>query len=146
MKPNSNSVAHLITALSVGVFAVGVQFKTDQGQPYGKIYTYKSKQKLEEGDEVVIDSPFTGMTVGVVVSVKDILEIDLEASYSYKWIVSVIDKEAWEKVKEEDAKIESEIQALQVKVKKAKMVEELKSALSLDDNSELDDLIARLTK
>ncbi len=146
MNTNSKSVMAIITTLSAGVFAVGVQFKNEKGEGFGTVYTYKTKAEVKEGDEVIVDSPFTGMTVAVVVSVQDILEIDVDVSFNYKWIVDVIDKEAWEEVKAKEDEFEKEINALQSKVKKVKMIEELRKAIGVDDCDELDALIAKVTK
>lgn len=57
-----------------------------------KAYTYKAPLGVQEGDFVVVDSPSKGLTVVRVDGVDAAPRIDLEAKFTYKWIVSTIDR------------------------------------------------------
>lgn len=138
----------LLALLNTELKTVGVQFKDMNGEAFGKVYTYKTDLELEVGDEVIVDAPSTGMTIVVVAEVHDIADLDEKASFEYKWIVGKVDTEAHEKRLEREEELAKEFAVVQRKVKKVKMVNELKRSLGFGEDEEceeLDALIAKIT-
>ena len=68
---------------------VQVKFKQEDT----KTYTYKARKSLDlqEGDKVIVDSPHTGLTIVTVTDVHPFAKIDINATYSYTFIVQKID-------------------------------------------------------
>lgn len=139
-------IANLIASLTSTLKTVGVQYKDSNGNPFGKVYTYKTDLDLEVGAEVIVDAPSTGMTVVVVVEVHDFAEIDENANFNYKWIVGKVDFEAHEKRKEKEAELEKEFAVLRAKAIKMRKIKELKEALGYGEDEECEELTSLLAK
>lgn len=118
---------HLLALLQEGYTTIEVTFKdTDrrevrEGRPWDedpyraqqhaqprapKRYTYKAKlaDKVEVGDSVVVDSTSNGMVVMDVVAVHATPKIDLDAPFTYKWIVQKVDAEGYKRTLEQEDK------------------------------------------
>lgn len=140
---------YMIAMLNSSMTTVGVSFKDSDGQPVGKEYTYKTDLKLEAGDEVIIDSPYSGLTIAVVTRVDEVADLDEKATFSYKWIIGKVDLEAHKARLEREEELKKEFLAVQAKVRKFKMVNELKAAMGFGENEscqELDSLIAKINE
>lgn len=85
---------HLIALLQAGYTTIQVTFVG-----YAKPYTYKAPASagIEAGDKVIVDSPTSGLTVVDVVSVDATPRIDLDADFTYKWIVQKVDMAAYQR-------------------------------------------------
>jgi len=73
--------------------------------PLAKRYTYKAllSDNLQEGDCVVVDSPSRGLTLVTVVAVHSTPKIDLDAPFTYKWIVQKVDRSTYDDTMEKEA-------------------------------------------
>ncbi|QMV29725.1 hypothetical protein [Vibrio phage vB_VnaS-AQKL99] len=137
----------LLALLNTNLKTIGVQFKDHNGQPFGKVYTYKTDIKeLEVGDEVVVDAPSTGLTVVVVAEVHDIADLDEKATFEYKWIVCKVDTEAHKARLEKEDELAKEFAVIQRKVKQVKMIENLKASLGYGKDDECEELEALIQK
>jgi hypothetical protein len=94
-------------ALVQGFKTVGVQFRDNSGESYGKIYTYKSGFDCEVGDQVVVKAPGGYMTIVDVVEVKPYAELASPNKIEYKWLVQRVLVEEYEELlqNEELAKV-----------------------------------------
>lgn len=139
----------LIAMLNTSMTTVGVKFKNENGEPVGREYTYKTDMELSEGDSVVVDSPYSGLSVCIVTRVDDIADLDEKATFSYKWIVAKVDLEEHAKRLEREEDLKKEFKIMQAKVRKFKMVNELKKAMGYGEDEsceELDSLIAKINE
>lgn len=112
---------HLIALLQEGYTTIQVVFNDDvRGR--SKPYTYKAPLSagVEVGDRVVVDSPSNGLVVVEVVGTDKAPRIDLDADFTYKWIVQKVELKAYEEQLEREAKA---MDALQVEVGKLKDLE-----------------------
>ncbi len=91
---------HLLALLQTGYTTIEVVF-TDghldslgSGRTRSKPYTYKARLEddLKVDDVVVVDSPSKGLTTATVVDVHKAPKIDLDAPFTYKWIVQKVDR------------------------------------------------------
>ncbi|QDP52315.1 MAG: hypothetical protein Unbinned4162contig1001_15 [Prokaryotic dsDNA virus sp.] len=142
-----NVITQLMATMSDKLTTVKVKFKDACGQPIGKNYTYCTDLDLNEGDEVVVDAPSTGMTVVVVTQVDKLPQLDPNARFNYKWIVSKVDVEAHDKRQEKYNEIAEQFQEIQAKAQKAKMINQLKVDLGYgaeDECPELDSLLKKI--
>lgn len=136
----------LIATLKSNAYTVKCKFKSHDGEAVGKAYTYMTDiAGLEVGQEVVVDAPQTGMTVVVVTAVDKILKLDANAPFEYKWVVCAIDTKAHELRMEKEEELIAELEILQAKAAKVKLVEELKAKLGFEGEcEELNALIAKI--
>lgn len=81
---------HLATLLSSNYYTVAVRFRDGNNQ---KLYTYKvpNDVKLEKDDMVIVDAPFSGVTIVDVKEVHTVPRINPNAPFDYKWIVAKVD-------------------------------------------------------
>lgn len=127
---------------------IEVQFKDCAGQPVGASYTYKTELDLEVGDEVVVDSPSTGMTVVYVSQIHDLPQLDTQAPFQYKWVVSKVDRAGYDTRLETEADLEKEFAVIKHKQQRLNALNELKESLGVafgEDCPELDELLNRLS-
>lgn len=139
-------ISNLIAALTTTLSTVGVQFKDANGVAYGRTYTYKTDLELKVGDEVVIDAPSTGLTVVVVAEVHTVADIDEDAGFNYKWIISKVDLEQHNARIEKEAELVEEFAKVQQKVSRMRKIKELKEALGYGEDEECDELNSLLAK
>ena len=96
---------HLLSLLQSGYTTVEVVFHDSmRGAGSSKPYTYKARldDNIVVGDHVVVDSPNTGLTVVKVTNVHKVAKIDLDAPFTYKWIVQKIDRTRYDEIKAEE--------------------------------------------
>lgn len=81
---------HLIALLQEGYTTIEVIF--NEGDT--RTYTYKARLDagVEVGSHVIVDSPSKGLVVVEVVAVHKVAKIDLDAPWTYKWIVQKVDR------------------------------------------------------
>lgn len=104
---------HLLSLLQNGYTTVNVTFTgNDPSLEFPrpplvrcKVYTYKARleDKLEVGDHVVVDSPTTGLSIAVVTDVHKSPQIDLDAPFTYKWIVQKVDRTRYDEMQTREA-------------------------------------------
>jgi len=90
-KGTTMKATHLAALLAQGYTTVHVSF----GAHERKNYVYKAKRGVKVGDKVIVDTPRNGLTVADVVLVDDNPKIDVRADFDYKWIVGVVDLQAY---------------------------------------------------
>lgn len=97
---NTISVAFLADgkASSISAEKNGLSWGAVLTQTGVKLYTYKIKdnQKVKPGDYVVVMAPSDIPKVVVVVDVHATPNIDLDADFSYKWVIQVVDCTAYD--------------------------------------------------
>lgn len=96
---------HLIALLQEGYSTIEVIFNAGDT----RTYTYKAwnKDKVEVGSQVIVDSPSKGLVVVEVVAVHLSPKIDLDAPWTYKWIVQKVDRTAYDEQLEREAQFET---------------------------------------
>ncbi len=79
---------HIVALLQEGYTTIQVQF-----QPGQRFYTYKGDlaDNIQPGDYVVVDTPSDGYKIVRVHNVDAVPQIDVDADFSYKWIVQKVD-------------------------------------------------------
>lgn len=89
---------HLLALLQSGYTTIEVMFPVTDSSKLPKAYTYKARleDNIQKGDHVVVDSPSKGLTVVEVVNVHKTPNIDLDAPFTYKWIVQKINRAAYD--------------------------------------------------
>ncbi len=102
---------------------VGVKFKNNS-----QAYTYKSDRAYEAGDEVVVLSPYDGMTVVKVVNSREIA--GEEGTYGFKWIVSSVERELYNLRVAHDAKHKMHYERMTKRNRLRKQLEELEAELN----------------
>jgi hypothetical protein len=108
-----------------------------------KKYTYKTLEKVEIGDKVLVDSPSSGFTVTTVSDVLSPMEIDFEVKYKYKWIVQVIDTVNYDQM----VAVEKDLLALVNKSKNKRAIAIARQAIldeHGDDSTELLKLVRNI--
>lgn len=85
---------HLIALLQEGYTTIQVRFVSS-----AKLYTYKAPLSagVQAEDKVIVDSPTNGLTIVDVVSVDAHPRIDIDADFTYKWIVQRVDMAAYQR-------------------------------------------------
>lgn len=114
------STLNILLASNPSFKFVAVEFKNSQTP-----YIYKTTLDLEEGDTVVVDTPRTGMTCVLVTKILKLEEVDA-TKYNYKWIVSKVDTDYYEKVLDMQAQVQKTINDS----KRSKLVKEMKAQLA----------------
>lgn len=139
--------SNLVTLLNSSLALINVQFKDHQGKAVGREYTYKSHVKdLVVGDEVVVDSPYTGATVAIVSSLTDIANVNLNAAHGYTWIIGKVDKTGHADRLAKDEEITKALADLQLKAARTKLTEDLAKELGFSSVEECDELKALIAK
>jgi hypothetical protein len=78
------------------------------------VYHYKTVDaEIKAGDQVIVDSPFNGLTVVEVDSVVEYFEVTLGA-FDYKWIVARVDLAAYERQKSAEVELKRELARLRM--------------------------------
>lgn len=129
---------HLIALLQEGYTTIQVVFNDDvRGR--SKPYTYKAPLSagVEVGDRVVVDSPSKGLVVVEVVGTDKAPRIDLDADFTYKWIVQKVELKAYEEQLEREAKAMDALQEVDLDTVKA-------LADLLGPNEDFDGLVSQL--
>lgn len=96
-----------MASLMLDIYSIGVRFPEGRGGYGAKVYTYKVPRAvvLQEGDCVVVDTPSTGFTVVKVVRVDEEPAFEPEDVITYKWIVGKVQHEAYDQLRELEAKM-----------------------------------------
>jgi hypothetical protein len=83
---------------------VAPQQATTRAAPQ-RAYVYKCHNSMEvsQGQQVVVMTDY-GLRIVTVVKVDDFADIDLNADYDYKWVVSVIDTAVYDDLLDKEAK------------------------------------------
>lgn len=124
---NINGLASL---LFDEVKTIEVQFS---GEP--KRYVYKTlDDSIVEGDSVVVLPP-KGLSIAKVTKVHSVNKIDLNAPYSYKWIVSKVDTTQYNQLLEKEEAFEDSLRGAQQKALVNNAKEELMLQLGIDKES-----------
>ena len=127
------STLNILLASNPSFKFVAVEFANSQTP-----YTYKTTLDLEDGDTVVVDTPRTGMTCAVVTKVLKLEEVDA-TKFDYKWVVSKVDTDYYEKVLDMQAQVQKTINDS----KRSKLVKEMKAQLAEEIG---DDAVAKVEK
>ena len=131
-----NIISALQNAQTVAVVFTGTPNKT---------YTYKVPKSWEVkvGDELVVRSPIDGSTIVKVKEVHDTCDIDLSATFTYKWAVSKVDNEAYEAKVAAEKENAKQLKALQRKAELKKQLATIAAELGDEAEEFLKSLTAR---
>jgi hypothetical protein len=88
---------HLLALIQNGYTTVQVRFDNTP-----KTYTYKARGHIEVGDCVIVDTPRNGLTLAHVVGVDKLPRIDIDADFTYKWIVQRVDRTEYDRTMEQE--------------------------------------------
>ena len=139
-------IKNLIASLSASLTTVGDQSKDHAGEGFGKVYTYKTDLELEVGDEVIVDAPSTGLTVVKVARVDTLADINMDAPFTYKWVVGKVDVDGHKARIEKEAELEKEFAAIKAKARKMRQIAQLKADLGFAEDEKCDELDALVAK
>lgn len=89
-----------------------------------KTYLYKTTLELEKDDKVIVDSPSSGLVIVTVVDTVDPLEVNLDA-FNYKWVVSKVDLEYYNKLQEVEKQVQREVNKAKASAARKQMEEQL---------------------
>ena len=126
-----NKVELMILSIAeeIGFVLVKVLFKNGTQQ-----YTYKalSDEGIVAGDSVVVNSPRDGLVCVEVQEVLDSSAIDMNAPFTYQWIVQKVKTERYKETLEREAKIRKVLQNAELRKARAEAVEAFKLSLGQD--------------
>lgn len=88
---------HLLALLQSGYTTIQVKFDNTP-----KTYTYKARCHIEIGDRVIVDTPRNGLTLVEVVGIDKAPRIDIDADFTYKWIVQKVDRTDYDRIVEQE--------------------------------------------
>lgn len=119
-------------------YTIKVKFPNNYGTDYsGKFYTYKVPigVKVEVDDCVIVRVEGNSPEIKLVkvFEVDDGKDINLEAAFTYKWIVGTVDIATYEKRMEEDKKLKSLVSELKNRKLKRSLIEELSAVATADE-------------
>lgn len=118
------STTNLILAENPNFKLVEVSFSDTNTQNY----TYKTLFDVAAGDLVVVYAR-NKFKVVEVVKIKDPYEMDLSATFEYKWITSVVDTVEYERHLELEREINKHINALEFEAKRNQFKAQLQNSL-----------------
>lgn len=107
---------HLLALLQTGYTTLNVEFPPDTAASLNsrigarRLYTYKvlTEDGVKVGDTVVVDTPRDGLKLGLVVEVHKSPQINVSATFNYKWIVQKVDTSRYDvAVQKEDEFLET---------------------------------------
>ena len=102
MESNKSNNRVLAAMLIDGIKTVECVFEGSD-----KRYTYKTILDLKVGDKVVVNAPGNNFKIIDVVKIDNAPKLDINASFSYKWIVQKIDTEQYESLNKAEEKLEA---------------------------------------
>lgn len=138
---------NLATFLSDSFKTVGVKFSDHSDS---KVYTYKIPKSwtVEEGERIVVDSPYNGLVCVTVVRVDD------EASYTtllednsrikWKWAVQQLDTTAYTARNEVEEQIVELYKTACAEKQRTAMKEEVLGSLSAEQAKVFEDLLKKI--
>ena len=87
------------------------KFVTAVFAPYTgtKTYTYKTFLDVAEDDFAVVDTPTNGYQVVHIREVLSPLDVNLDVNFEYRWLVSILDTEAYTKAVELEKALRREV-------------------------------------
>ena len=127
---------HILSLLQTGFTTIAVTFDFEADASTDPVlrarnrnnrvqeYTYKALESdnIQVGDFVVVDSPSNGFTIVQVVRVDAKPRIELNAPFSYKWIVQKVDRTRYEELlKQEQQFNDALVEVERVKQREAVM-------------------------
>ncbi len=137
--------ANIIALLVKNLVSVSVQFKDSEGVAVGKVYHYLSTDaSIEAGSEVVVDSPWTGLTMGVVSEVTR--AVDLKDGINYKWVVQKVDRTTHDERLERLAEAQEKFAVLEADARQKALLAELAETLGDGAAETLQTLINDINK
>ena len=129
----------MVNSLYENLNAVQVVFN-GESQMITKEYTYKTFEALEVGDFCVVDSPSDGLAIVKVVGVDPSL---LEEDYKFKWIVTKIDLDSYNKLVENEAEA---VETLSKKIREGNRKKSIELVKEMVGEDEVMQLSAELNK
>lgn len=122
-----------IFLISDDVSAIMATYENNEGAMH---YTFKTTEKgLKVGDYVVVETDTRhGMTVNKVTEVD--IAVDIESDEKLKWVISKVDKEAFNKLKSQENQAIGRIKHAETNKRR----DELRESLIKDTNGELKSL------
>lgn len=94
-----------------------------------KHYTYKTFYEVEPGKFAVVKTPSGELKVVEVVEVIPANECPLNFNFEIKWLVQIIDTEAYRHAKKTEAEIQKQLNKLAIQKQRTKLLEELSNTI-----------------
>lgn len=129
---------NLILAQNKNFTFVGVRF-LDGNNPTS--YYYKTFQKFEVGDQAVVDSPISGLTVVEVTQVDCMLDVCNHDNGNYKWIVQKVDMTDYERCRDLEKEVTKHVLGMRFNKVRKEAEEMLTEQLGQDDYMKLVQLV-----
>jgi len=107
----------------------------------GKQYTYKTVLDLEEGDNVIVDSPNNGFVVVEVGEVIPAIETNLDFGFNVKWIVSKVDTEQYEACIDMERQATKTLNQLKYSRRRKELIKDLEDVVGADGLNNVKQLI-----
>ena len=125
---------HLISLLQANYVTVQVKFVRPAFAPTvpssNKLYTYKTSLPVVEGDFAVVEVK-NELTIVKVMKVDTVPQIDVDADYSYKWLVQRVDRTAYDNTLAVEQNFEKAITAAEREHQRAILKEKLSTHLAV---------------
>ncbi len=106
-----------------------------------KLYTYKTLENVEIGDQVIVDAPDKGFVAVTVEKVCKLHELELNPHYAYKWVVQKVDTSTYEELVEKENEVKKVINESKTAALVNSMQEELKASIGSDAFANVQKLI-----
>lgn len=101
-----------------------------------RTYTYKSFERLEPGDKVIVPTASTSELK--VVEVREEVELDdLKPGITYKWIIGKVDMEQYDKCRELEKRVAETLR----KARSKKRLSEIRASLAEETGEDLTKLV-----
>ena len=116
---------YIHTLIDPSIRTIGVQFFNEMnrdGSLSPKIYTYKTRLELEEGDLVVVKSPH-GYKVVKVVRIDEVPNINPDDKHTFKWALQKVNQEDYEQSVEDDLTLENKLRLKEREATRARLSE-----------------------
>ena len=106
-----------------------------------KEYTYKTFFDAEPGDTAVVKTNDGNFSCVEIVTVTPAAECDLSFKFQIKWLVQIVDREAYRQAKDIEAKLQSELNRAAAKKQRDEALHALESELGQAQLTELKRLV-----
>lgn len=125
---------HIVSMLQSGYTTVNVtyQLQAEFIEGVTKSYTFKTFLALIEGDIVVVPNDQKGFSLVKVIEVHKEPQIDLDATYDYKWIIDRVDFTTYDMVLTKEKESTEQLRKAQQYNKRKEVLEGLKNVYGED--------------
>lgn len=138
-----NQEVNLLLSQNPDFKFVAIRFAREHTTELSKPYTYKTLYDLKVDDLVIVNTPGEGYKTAVVSDVLDLYDVDLD-KYRYKWIVSKVDVEEYDRLNNAENQLISSIRRAKTKQTMNDLREELAESIGKSTVNKLLDKVTKL--